>query len=131
MKPQPQRRGKPRKIVGFHLDERLDWVADLECGHQQYVRHNPPWTDRHWITTFEGRIAHIGQELNCLSCPETEDLRRARVRQLFDVFPGEHTEIAVLKFHQWLKQHNPGLLSKEPGDSFRHLKSDLEGMFKR
>jgi hypothetical protein len=34
--------GIPRKIVGFHLDERKDWVAELECGHQQHVRHNPP-----------------------------------------------------------------------------------------
>ena len=30
-----------RKIVDFHLDENLDWVAELECGHQQHVRHNP------------------------------------------------------------------------------------------
>ena len=33
-----------RKIIGsYHQDERLDWVADLECGHGQHVRHNPPW----------------------------------------------------------------------------------------
>jgi hypothetical protein len=68
MKPQRQLQGKPRKIVGFHLDEKLDWVAELECGHQQHVRHNPPWIDRHWVTTLEGRRAHIGHELNCLAC---------------------------------------------------------------
>jgi hypothetical protein len=60
--------GRPRKIVGFHLDERSDWVADLECGHQQHVRHNPPWTTQHWVTTPEGRREHIGRELPCLAC---------------------------------------------------------------
>jgi hypothetical protein len=61
-------RGQPRKIIGFHQDELSDWIADLACGHQQHVRHNPPWTERHWVTTAEGRKAHIGQELLCLAC---------------------------------------------------------------
>jgi hypothetical protein len=38
--------GTLRKIVGFHQDEFLDWVDDLECGHRQHVRHNPRWTTR-------------------------------------------------------------------------------------
>jgi len=50
--------GIPRKIVGFHQDENCDWVADLECGHQQYVRHDPPWTNRHWVTTSLAWIIH-------------------------------------------------------------------------
>jgi len=40
-----------RKIVGFHQDENGDWVAELECGHGQHVRHKPPWTSRPWVTT--------------------------------------------------------------------------------
>jgi len=71
MEPKRQLEGQPRKIVGFHLDERLDWVADLECGHQQYVRRNPPWIDRHWVTTAEGRQAHIGFVLRCPACKPT------------------------------------------------------------
>lgn len=63
-----QAEGIPRKIVDYHLDESLDWVADLECGHQQHVRHNPPWTNRHWVTTPQGRYAHLGYELPCLAC---------------------------------------------------------------
>jgi hypothetical protein len=31
-----------QKIIGFHRDDDEDWVADLECGHQQHVRHKPP-----------------------------------------------------------------------------------------
>jgi hypothetical protein len=77
MKPQQQLEGQPRKIVGFHLDEKLDWVADLECGHQQYVRHNPPRTDSRWVTTAQGRQAHIGHELQCLACkPATNHLSK-------------------------------------------------------
>ena len=63
-----------RKIVDFHLDETLDWVADLECGHQQHVQHNPPWTHAHWVTTPQGRLEHLGQEINCLAC-RTADSR--------------------------------------------------------
>jgi hypothetical protein len=54
-----------RRIVGFHQDERLDWVADLECGHCQHVRHNPPWTVRPWVVTPEGRARFLGFELDC------------------------------------------------------------------
>jgi hypothetical protein len=32
-----------QKIVGFHQDEHADWVAELQCGHTQHVRHHPPW----------------------------------------------------------------------------------------
>ena len=60
--------GTPRKIVDYHLDECLDWVADLECGHQQHVRHNPPWTNHHWVTSPEGRREHLGRELPCSVC---------------------------------------------------------------
>ena len=61
--------GKPSKIVDYHLDECCEWIADLACGHQQYVRHNPPWTHRHWVTTPQGRYEHLGFELQCLACP--------------------------------------------------------------
>jgi len=60
-----------RKIVAFHQDEQGDWVADLECGHTQHVRHNPPWMNRPWMTTLEGRSERIGSELNCKACETT------------------------------------------------------------
>ena len=59
-----------RRVVGFHQDDELHWVADLECGHTQHVRHDPPWQVRSWVTTVEGREAHLGMELNCLLCSE-------------------------------------------------------------
>lgn len=57
-----------RKIVGFHEDEDGDWVARLECGHQQHVRHRPPWINRPWVETIDGRNAALGQELECGRC---------------------------------------------------------------
>jgi hypothetical protein len=57
-------------IVAFHQDDVGDWVADLECGHTQHVRHNPPWTVRLWVVTPEGRAARIGTPLRCAKCKE-------------------------------------------------------------
>lgn len=57
-----------RAIVGFHLDEQRDWVAELDCGHFQHVRHDPPWTNRPWTQTDHGRASVLGQPLSCLKC---------------------------------------------------------------
>lgn len=57
-----------RKIVAFRQDEHGDWVAELECGHNQHVRHNPPRTNRPWVVTTDGRQDHVGHELECPAC---------------------------------------------------------------
>ena len=59
-----------RRIVGYHQDEAGDWVAELECGHGQHVRHNPPWTNRPWVMTAEGRQSRLGETLACRKCDE-------------------------------------------------------------
>jgi hypothetical protein len=59
-----------QKIKAFHLDEENHWVADLECGHAQHTRHDPPWMEREWVTTKEGRDSRLGTELNCVRCDE-------------------------------------------------------------
>lgn len=58
----------PSRIAGFHQDAEGHWVADLECGHTQHVRHDPPWQNRPWVTTEEGRTGFIGVELLCSRC---------------------------------------------------------------
>lgn len=57
-----------RRIIAFHQDEQGDWIADLECGHTQHVRHDPPWTNRPWVITPEGREEFLGHELPCAVC---------------------------------------------------------------
>ncbi len=60
-------------IIGYHLDEFGDWVADLACGHGQHVRHQPPFFSRPWVVTTEGRQQHLGTTLNCTKCEEPPD----------------------------------------------------------
>ena len=59
-----------RVIVGFARDEKGDWVALLECGHRQHVRHRPPWQERAWVVTPKGREGRLGTPLDCVLCDE-------------------------------------------------------------
>jgi len=59
-----------RAVIGFEQDEEGHWVALLECGHGQHVRHNPPWMVREWVMTEEGRRARLGSWLECKLCDE-------------------------------------------------------------
>ena len=59
--------------IGFgvlYADEIGDWVARLECGHNQHVRHNPPWQNRPWIEHEQSRLQNIGVLLDCKKCDE-------------------------------------------------------------
>jgi len=64
----PDRPAVPRRIVGYHTDEEGHWVAELECGHSQHVRHDPPWQRRDWVLSESGRAAFLGYELGCVLC---------------------------------------------------------------
>ncbi|MEQ1897355.1 MAG: DUF3565 domain-containing protein [Vicinamibacterales bacterium] len=57
-----------RNITGFHQDPEAHWVAELECGHFQHTRHDPPWINRPWVLTPEGRASFIGVKLPCTKC---------------------------------------------------------------
>ena len=57
-----------RRIVGFRQDADSEWVAELECGHSQHVRHAPPWQTRPWVLTSEGRTGRLGTSLVCRAC---------------------------------------------------------------
>ena len=61
--------GAPESAIrAFHQDEEGHWVADLECGHTQHVRHRPPLEMREWVITEEGRRGRLGARLPCRSC---------------------------------------------------------------
>jgi tellurite methyltransferase len=61
-----------RSICGYHQDEKGDWVAELACGHNQDVRHRPPFQLRPWILTEVERSARIGSPLDCPWCDRAE-----------------------------------------------------------
>ena len=64
-----------QSIVGYHKDEEDHWVAELECGHNQHVRNNPPLVSRPWVESDSGRESMLGYNLNCKKC----DLEKAKV----------------------------------------------------
>lgn len=57
-------------ITGYRKDDENDWVAELACGHFQHVRHNPPWTNRPWVESPQGRQEMLGYYLHCKKCIE-------------------------------------------------------------
>jgi len=59
-------------IVEFIQDDEGHWVALLECGHKQHVRHDPPWQNRPWVISVQGRQQHIGRRLTCKACGDRE-----------------------------------------------------------
>lgn len=77
----PDRPAMARRIVGFHEDVERHWVADLECGHTQHVRHDPPWQQRPWVLSDEGRRGFLGAEMPCVRCAEAEAKREGAFDQ--------------------------------------------------
>ena len=57
-----------RRMIGFHQDDEGHWVADLECGHTQHVRHDPPWQTRPGVLSEETRRQYLGVSLDCVIC---------------------------------------------------------------
>ncbi len=55
-------------MVGFTTDTAGHWVALLDCGHRQHVRHDPPLVERTWVTTEDGRRGRLGRRLACVRC---------------------------------------------------------------
>ena len=61
-----------RSIVDFRQDAESQWVAELGCGHARHVRHEPPFSERAWTRTPEGRAARLGSALECARCDARE-----------------------------------------------------------
>lgn len=76
-----------RTITGFRLDQSADWVAELSCGHNQHVRHQPPFQLRPWVLNAESRTALVGASLDCPLCDRAEipdGLRFVRTSRQWD-----------------------------------------------
>ena len=60
-------------IVGFHQDEDGTWIVELSCGHRQHMRHDPPWQNRPWVLTADGRARFVGIQIPCTQCDRRDD----------------------------------------------------------
>lgn len=63
---------------------------------------------------------------------DAEAVRKARVRQWWQArsaveFPA--TETGILNFYKWLKEHNPELPPRGPGDPYQHLTTELRDTY--
>ncbi len=61
-----------RTVTGFRQDQGGDWVAELSCGHDQDVRHRPPFQPRPWVLSAGGREERLGTFLTCPLCDRAE-----------------------------------------------------------
>jgi len=71
-----------RRIVSFSQDQDGHWVARLDCGHQQHMRHQPPWQNRPWVTTPEGRATMLAVTVPCRACDDATGVRNRGARLL-------------------------------------------------
>ena len=99
-----------RSIIGFEQDEVADWVAILDCGHRQHVRHNPPLVSRPWVLSEDGRRSQLAQPLDCLRCERFELPAHFQPYRKTPVFTEQSVPAALLKSHTtrrgvWAKIH--------------------------
>lgn len=108
-----------RTIIGFHRDTEGDWAAELDCGHNQHVRHRPPFQIRPWIVDDAQRAEHLGTPLHCPLCERAEmpeGLRLAQTSPHWD----QHSLPRGLRSAHVLATGTWGRLHLEEGDlSFR------------
>ncbi|MEO7560829.1 MAG: DUF3565 domain-containing protein [Nitrosospira sp.] len=88
-----------RPITRFEFDSEGVPMAFLTCGHPQHVRHNPPFINRPWITTDEGRNSMLGKTLNCVRCDKFELPDSFVAYKRTSVFTEESVPAALRKDH--------------------------------
>jgi tellurite resistance-related uncharacterized protein len=59
-------------MTGYHQDPEGDWVAELACGHNQHIRHHPPFQERPWVLNAAEREERLGTPLECPLCERAE-----------------------------------------------------------
>lgn len=55
-------------INDYFQDTTGHWVARLQCGHNQELRHEPPASNNAWVLSQSGRDDKIGVLLVCTKC---------------------------------------------------------------
>jgi hypothetical protein len=55
-------------ITGYLQDDAGHWVAKLDCGHHEQMRHDPPTANNAWVLTHKGRNDKVGVVMICKKC---------------------------------------------------------------
>lgn len=87
-------------ITGFEQDDDGDWLARLQCGHTQHVRHRPPLEERPWVLRAEAREQMLDTKLNCLFCDMPQLPPGASEYKATAVFTEDTVPKGLLKDHQ-------------------------------
>jgi tellurite methyltransferase len=89
-----------RAIVSFRRDAEGDWVAHLECGHRQHVRHRPPFQMRAWVEDPGDRASRIGTPLECPLCDRAEMPEGLELVRTAGPFTEDTVPPALLRAHR-------------------------------
>jgi tellurite methyltransferase len=89
-----------RAITAYHQDEVPEWVAELACGHNQHVRHRPPFQLRAWVTEETGRTAKLGMPLECPLCDRAEMPEGLRFVRSSPVWTEQTVPRGLLRAHR-------------------------------
>jgi tellurite methyltransferase len=87
-------------MVGFHLDQQGEWVAELDCGHQQHVRHRPPFQIRPWVLDAGARASKLGAPLDCPLCERAEAPDGLRLVRRGPLWDGRSIPAGLLREHK-------------------------------
>jgi tellurite methyltransferase len=86
-------------ITGFHTDAEAQWIAELACGHTQHMRHRPPWQERAWVLTDEGRAQRVGRAIDCPLCDMPELPEHVQVYKRTPDFTQQTVPAGLLRDH--------------------------------
>jgi tellurite methyltransferase len=103
-----------RRIVGFLLDAEGDWVAEIDCGHRQHVRHRSPFQLRPWVLDDAERAAHLGTPIDCPLCDQGEMPERVRLSRRSPDWDDRTCPRGLLRDHK-LRRGTWGRLVVEEG----------------
>jgi hypothetical protein len=110
---QRQKRSAELEILCGMLNDL--WQEDRRSGTPEQIENDP-------------ELQKFLQDLDRAFAKDSESIRVARVRQLFQMHhPGNPTGTDVLVFLEWLRQQHPDLLPKEK--PYQRLKLDLAGLY--
>lgn len=89
-----------RAITAYHQDEVPEWIAELVCGHDQHVRHRPPFQLRAWVTEETGRTARLGMPLDCPLCDRGEMPEGLRFVRSTPIWTEQSVPQGLLRTHR-------------------------------